>query len=160
MADGTACMRAAQCSSNACTPFYLDGDGDHYGAGAATNFCGTTAPTGYAAQGGDCCDTNPTINPGAAFQTTIGTCNGNTTWDFNCDGVIETQKSGTVAVPNGCAPGATCASGCPPAPNAIVPIVQTCGDWTTGAACAAACPSPPAPGCIAPTVQAVQQACR
>jgi hypothetical protein len=159
LADGAACTSAAQCVSNACTAFYVDADGDQYGAGAATMFCGTTAPTGYAAKGGDCCDSNPAINPGAGFQTTIGTCNGNTTWDYNCDGTVETQKTGTVAVPNGCAPGAVCGN-CTAAPNVIVPIVQTCGAYTPGTACAAECPSPPAPGCTGVPVQTVQQACR
>jgi len=137
----------------------VDGDGDHYGAGAAASFCGTTAPTGYAIQGGDCCDSNPEINPGADFQTAIGSCNGNPTWDYNCDGMIETQKAGTVSVPNGCAIGATCANGCTANANIDKAIDQTCGAYTTGQACAAACPSPPAPGCMSPSVNTVQQAC-
>ncbi len=158
-ADGTQCTRAAQCASNVCTSFYLDGDGDHYGAGSAVGFCGTTAPAGYAAQNGDCCDSNALMNPGADFQTTIGNCNGTTTWDYNCDGTIEPQKTGTVSIPNGCAPGSSCAS-CISSPNVLQVITQTCGAWTTGIVCANACPSPPAPGCVNMTVDIIQEACR
>jgi hypothetical protein len=93
--DGQSCSLASQCVSNKCTPFYVDQDGDGYGTGQATGFCGTAAPVGYAAQNGDCCDTATNIavakliHPGAGFQTTSagGVCN--ITWDYNCSGAIE-----------------------------------------------------------------------
>ena len=80
-----------------CTPFYVDVDGDGYGAGQAMGFCGTTPPVGYSAQSGDCCDSAPNlaiaklIHPGADFQTTSagGTCN--ITWDYDCSGAVESN---------------------------------------------------------------------
>ena len=71
--DGQSCSVASQCVSNTCTPFYVDQDGDGYGTGQATGFCGTTPPVGYAAQTGDCCDTATNIavakliHPGAGL---------------------------------------------------------------------------------------------
>ncbi|HVV17644.1 MAG TPA: hypothetical protein VHH90_10600 [Polyangia bacterium] len=101
LVDGQTCSLASQCASKACTPFYVDLDGDGYGAGAAVGFCGTTAPVGYAAQSGDCCDTATNlavaklIHPGADFQTTpANVCN--ITWDYDCSGVIETSPQNTV----------------------------------------------------------------
>lgn len=114
LVDGIACTLASQCASNVCAPFYQDSDGDGYGTGAPTGFCGSAAPVGYAAQGGDCCDDSShlalakLIHPGADFQMTSagGICN--VTWDYNCSGAIEkyTQKltacTGTPA--SGCKP--------------------------------------------------------
>ena len=93
--DGQSCSVASQCVSNKCTPFYVDQDGDGYGTGQATGFCGTTPPVGYSAQTGDCCDTATNIavakliHPGAGFQTSSagGLCN--ITWDYNCSGAVE-----------------------------------------------------------------------
>jgi len=97
--DGQSCSVASQCVSNKCTPFYVDQDGDGYGTGQATGFCGTAAPVGYAAQNGDCCDTATNIavakliHPGAGYQTTSagGVCN--ITWDYNCSGAIEPDQT-------------------------------------------------------------------
>jgi hypothetical protein len=80
--DGQPCSLPKDCTSGACSPFYVDVDGDGYGAGQAVGFCGTTPPVGYAAQSGDCCDSAPNltiaklIHPGADFQSTSagGTC--------------------------------------------------------------------------------------
>ena len=113
LADGQICTLAMQCASGACSPYYADTDADGYGAGAATGFCGTTPPVGYAVQSGDCCDdsTHPVaklIHPGAGFQTSSanGVCGG-ITWDYDCDGTIETSKeagkcSATSVFPNNC----------------------------------------------------------
>ncbi len=112
LADGQTCTLATQCASGACSPFYIDTDGDNYGAGAATGFCGTTAPVGYAAQSGDCCDDSShavakLIHPGAGLQTSSanGVCG--VTWDYDCDGMIETSKeqgkcSPASVFPNNC----------------------------------------------------------
>lgn len=69
-----------------CTVF-IDRDGDGYGSQKTTlNIdCSDGIPSGYAAKGGDCNDSNRYINPGAAE-----TCNG---IDDNCDGVIDPENS-------------------------------------------------------------------
>ncbi len=97
--DGQPCSLAANCASHACTAFYVDVDGDGYGTGQPVGFCGTTAPIGYASQGGDCCD-NATnlavaklIHPGADFQLTSagGVCG--ITWDYDCSGATESRPN-------------------------------------------------------------------
>ena len=95
--DGQPCSLSSQCATSTCTPFYLDADGDGYGAGPAAGFCGTATPVGYASQNGDCCDDSShviakLIHPGAGFQTTSagGVCN--VTWDYDCDGMVETSQ--------------------------------------------------------------------
>jgi len=105
--DGLQCTLASQCASGVCSPFYVDQDGDGYGTGTAVGFCGTTTPIGYAAQSGDCCDTASNlavaklIHPGADFQTTSagGVCGG-ITWDYDCDGMIETNPKTIMCNPN------------------------------------------------------------
>jgi hypothetical protein len=100
--DGERCSLPSDCASGTCTPFYVDLDADGYGAGQALGFCGTTAPVGYAAQSGDCCDTATNlavaklIHPGADFQSTSagGVCN--ITWDYDCSGTVESTPQ-TVA---------------------------------------------------------------
>jgi len=104
--DGQQCTLANQCASEVCTPFYQDVDGDGYGTGPAIGFCGTTTPVGYAAQTGDCCDNASNlglarpIHPHAGFQQTSagGVCG--VTWDYDCDGTIETQFSTGQCGPN------------------------------------------------------------
>ena len=100
--DGQPCALPKDCTSGACTPFYVDVDNDGYGAGQAIGFCGATPPVGYSAQSGDCCDSASNlaiaklIHPGADFQTTSagGVCN--ITWDYDCSGAIESSPQ-TVA---------------------------------------------------------------
>jgi hypothetical protein len=96
--DGQPCALSKDCTSGACTPFYVDVDNDGYGAGQAIGFCGTTPPVGYSAQSGDCCDSASNlaiaklIHPGADFQTTSagGVCN--ITWDYDCSGIVEKNR--------------------------------------------------------------------
>jgi Dickkopf N-terminal cysteine-rich region len=103
--DGQKCSSAGQCVSGVCNNFYVDADGDGYGTGAAVGFCKiTAAPAGYATANGDCCDSNTAIHPGAGFQTMEGACNGVVTWDYNCDGIVETQAQGV-----NCGPTPACA---------------------------------------------------
>jgi hypothetical protein len=111
--DGQPCTLKTQCASGACTPFYQDVDGDGYGTGVPTGFCGTSTPVGYSSQTGDCCDNaaNLTlaklIHPNAGFQTTSagGVCG--VTWDYDCDGMIETSLSMGECDPNAVYPSCT-----------------------------------------------------
>jgi hypothetical protein len=92
----------------------VDQDGDGYGTGPASGFCGTTPPVGYSAQTGDCCDTASNlalaklIHPNAGFQTGSAGGVSGVTWDYDCDGTIETSKSagqcGASSVYPTCAP--------------------------------------------------------
>ena len=61
--------------------FFVDADGDGYGAGEAVMAC--QAPEGMVQQDGDCDDTNPEAYP---YRTEL--CNG---WDDDCDGDIDTD---------------------------------------------------------------------
>jgi hypothetical protein len=135
--DGQTCSVASQCASNTCTPFYLDQDGDTYGSGAAVGFCGKVAPVGYAAQNGDCCD-DPAhlsvaklIHPGAGYQTNeAGICG--ITWDYDCNGAIETNVSTCTAC--GAAPTCDCAdeSHVDPSECGMAVGATSCGTTGTG----------------------------
>ncbi len=59
---------------------YADEDGDGYGAGAPLGGCDTAEP-GVVSQGGDCNDSDPTVNPDATEY-----CNGE---DDDCDKAID-----------------------------------------------------------------------
>ncbi len=58
--------------------YYVDADGDGYGAGTAVTLEPSTAPSGYSAVAGDCSPTNAAINPGATeiFDTIDNDCDG------------------------------------------------------------------------------------
>jgi len=59
--------------------FYQDSDGDGFGGFTTIQSC--TQPSGYVAQGGDCDDSDATINPNA-----VEVCDG---IDNNCNGVVD-----------------------------------------------------------------------
>jgi hypothetical protein len=105
LADGQSCTTGGQCLSGVCGTFYLDSDGDGYGVGVGISQCGTTPPTGYAKNPGDCCDSDPGAKPGqTAYFTTADACG---SFDYNCDSQ-ETPKSngpaqGTCGGPPTCA---------------------------------------------------------
>ena len=62
--------------------WYRDGDADGYGDPGQTRVdCQTSPPSGYAAQAGDCNDTQGDVSPGAPE-----TCNGT---DDDCDGTVD-----------------------------------------------------------------------
>ncbi len=62
--------------------FYVDGDGDGYGAGTVQVLCyGNSTPQGYANTSGDCNDGDAAIKPGATEL-----CDG---IDNDCDGLID-----------------------------------------------------------------------
>ena len=69
----------------ACLAFYLDADGDGFGDPAQTKCLCAAAGQYTTTKGGDCLDSEPTVNPGATEV-----CNGR---DDNCDG--STDPEGT-----------------------------------------------------------------
>lgn len=90
LTDGQSCTSGPQCLGGVCSTFYLDSDGDGYGVGVGVSQCGTTPPTGYAKNAGDCCDSDANAHPGqTAYFTTADACG---SFDYNCDGQ-ETPKS-------------------------------------------------------------------
>jgi hypothetical protein len=61
--------------------YYLDSDGDGFGAGTATHACPGWEPADYVANSSDCDDTDPTRYPGALDEPdTLNT-------DTDCDGI-------------------------------------------------------------------------
>jgi hypothetical protein len=91
LGDGLSCSGNNQCSSGVCSGFFHDADGDGFGAGAATMFCGSTPPAGFVASGTDCCDSDPRAFPGQSnWFTGLNACG---SWDYNCSGANEPQFS-------------------------------------------------------------------
>jgi hypothetical protein len=91
--DGQACTTGTQCFSGICSTFYMDTDRDGYGLTSTTiSRCGTTVPTGYATQGGDCCDSDETAHPGQT--NTYPSANKCGSFDYNCDGNPTPKSNG------------------------------------------------------------------
>ena len=65
--------------------FYQDSDGDGFGGSTTIQSC--TQPSGYVVQGGDCNDSDATINP-----SSVEVCDG---IDNNCDGVVDEGLTST-----------------------------------------------------------------
>jgi Stigma-specific protein, Stig1 len=94
--DGQACTTGNQCLSGVCSTFYLDADGDGYGISTSIARCGTTPPSGYAVNSGDCCDSDGSAHPGqTSYFTTADGCG---SYDYNCDGNETPLSHG----PSGC----------------------------------------------------------
>jgi hypothetical protein len=89
-----ACKTNSDCASLLCQTFYVDHDGDGYGGTSATlRLCevdGATPPVGYAAQGGDCCDTDANAFPGQVKYFGVKDACGS--WDYSCDGKVVSQS--------------------------------------------------------------------
>ncbi len=127
--DGLTCDSNTQCKSNVCTALYTDLDGDKFGEGnkPVTQRCGAMPVSGFAMQGGDCCDQDNKANPGqTAFYSTTDACD---SFDYNCDGKEEPRdaQSTTCTDPSVCSTAAdVCGAGEPgwPRPGMIPP----CGE--------------------------------
>ncbi len=72
-------------SSLNCQPFYEDTDGDGYGINMSTR-CLCVAEPGWAAEPGDCDDTESSVNPGETETCGTG-------FDDDCDGAQNTENA-------------------------------------------------------------------
>lgn len=96
--DGQGCVASDECASGACRTYYPDQDGDSFGVTSAPESfsrCDATPmpPSGFAAAGGDCCDSDPGAKPSVvAYFTSRNRCG---TFDWNCNGAEERQGTQT-----------------------------------------------------------------
>jgi hypothetical protein len=129
--NGVSCTAASQCLSNVCTGFYVDADGDGYGAGPSVGFCGTTPPPGYSTTNTDCCDVVTdgfNVHPGqTAWYTSPAPASCGSTWDYNCDNAIEQEVTRLDA---SCTPAIGCPSGTYWYDIAAVPACGVSGNTT------------------------------
>jgi hypothetical protein len=120
--------------SNICGAFYIDSDSDSYGDANSPPIhrCGSTPPSGYVTNNGDCCDNDQYSYPNSTnYQARTNGCG---SWDWDCNGV---QK-----VVNGPAVG-TCGTlqcnnqslgSCDPVPNSCTCSgTDQCATYTTPA---------------------------
>ena len=93
--DGQSCTRNADCQSRVCSSWFVDADGDGFGASSVppVKTCGTTPPSGakFATKGGDCCDSSADAFPGQTQQfgdVLPPECvlNASADHDYNCNG--------------------------------------------------------------------------
>jgi hypothetical protein len=118
------CSGAADCASGSCLTFYEDLDSDGYGSANALKLCedaGAAAPPGYSTVTGDCCDRDNYTHPGQmTYFTVMNQCG---SWDYNCDGTVESAFS----CPDSPAPGVC---GTTPPPSHYVTCVAAHPDAT------------------------------
>lgn len=86
--------------AEACAPvlYFLDQDGDGYGGTSTSTSCAPPATGTWVTRGGDCDDSNPTVNPGQSAYFAVSYMPPGATavsFDYNCDG-SETE-SGSAA---------------------------------------------------------------
>lgn len=137
--------------SNGCEPvfpYYRDGDGDGYGAEPAVGYA-CKPQAGFAADGGDCLDTDSRVHPGQAAYFDVPYRAGAASipsFDYDCDGAERSSPSGTA----GACGGVVCAIGYVPAVAQASKANRYCGS-TARYACGdpGTCPTEPAPawGC-------------
>lgn len=92
LSDGEVCVGSTECSSGACSTFYVDSDGDGYGdPSVSVKVCGSNAPSGYTTNNTDCYDSNANARPG---QTTCYSSHrGDGSYDYDCNGSNNTCSS-------------------------------------------------------------------
>jgi hypothetical protein len=161
--NGKSCSLACECGSGACTTYFLDDDGDTFGAGTA-KFCGTLAPRGYVSTGGDCCDNDTRVRPNqTGYYSTPQACDGG--YDYNCDSVPTRLYTAAFA----CRQSGTCGNtdiDCSGTTGWVSLFAPNCGDpaatyvlscGTASPICIGGCPG--CQRCVSSTVSRLQ-ACR
>ncbi|HEX3343002.1 MAG TPA: hypothetical protein VHS09_00465, partial [Polyangiaceae bacterium] len=81
--------------------YYLDGDGDHYGGTTTATGCTPPASGTWVTVGGDCDDSNASVNPGQTGYFASGyvpTGQSSVSFDYDCDG--KETESGNPAKAN------------------------------------------------------------
>ena len=95
------CTADGDCASGHCLTFFVDNDGDGYGTATTASVCTTLnapPPSGYAVLPGDCCDIDSGANPGLPADTYFQFADACSSFDWNCDGTVEQEKTCPVAV--------------------------------------------------------------
>jgi cysteine-rich repeat protein len=84
------CDPASGCTHERLPNWYRDGDDDGYGV-FSDRQCAATAPEGYVADSGDCCDSDEDAYPGqtAWFTETTACGTGYSGFDYDCSGYSE-----------------------------------------------------------------------
>ncbi len=131
-ADGATCTAASECTSNACTLFHHDQDGDHYGSATDTqSVCGTAAPLHYTADANDCCDTDPDTKPNQTMYFAVANACGN--FDYNCaGGATPDYASNPVSTGYVCSADAKSCSPGTAGWQTAIPACGTVGGWLFG----------------------------
>ena len=98
--DGSSDASDAAFDAEACVPilFFLDGDGDGYGGTPTSQGCSPPATGTWVTRGGDCDDSNATVNPGQSAYFAAGyvpTGKSSVSFDYDCDG--QENESGSPA---------------------------------------------------------------
>ena len=75
-----------------CIEYYVDADGDGYGAGTPRCLCAKSPPYSNTS-GNDCCDLDPSAHPYQQAWFTVADACGS--FDYNCDGNSETRYGRT-----------------------------------------------------------------
>jgi hypothetical protein len=163
-ADGAPCSANDQCTSNVCTGFHRDADGDGQGVLATTMFCGTSPPSGYVTNAMDCCDADANVKVGQTGWFISGSANCGNTFDYDCSGTAEHEFTGTGG---GCMTAGTCnlTTGLSCNTNvgwvgATEPGCPGSGTWVSGCNHAAPCTPCSDPGSCGAGCAAAQQGAR
>jgi hypothetical protein len=85
--DTDGVWQACENTAGVAVTYYYDADGDEYGREDMTVVSCTGKPSEYVENGGDCCDSDSNVHPGAELSDVPSKCDGS--WDLDCNGTIE-----------------------------------------------------------------------
>jgi hypothetical protein len=128
-------------------PYYVDGDGDGFGAGSRINDA-CTAPAGHSLVAGDCLDTDNRVKPGQTSFFAVGYTNasGKLSYDYDCNGSEQAAPGTPVTTCAMCAVGSyVVASRANPPPNPNL----YCGSTQRIISCSSTCSTSASGGGVA-----------